>query len=75
MTKSDAPCGEDFGRIEITSISSEISFSIDHGNHWYKNPQFFEASPGRYEVLIQTDDGCISVHSTIDIESVQLTLT
>jgi len=71
ISSSDAFCGQDLGMIEIESSDDTYEYSIDRGNRWYSNHQFFEVSTGTYEVLIRLVDGCVIPFDQIDISKVE----
>jgi hypothetical protein len=56
ISRSDAPCGENLGKMEIFPDNDTMAYSIDGGRQWYRGRQVFAVSPGEYRVYTGAKD-------------------
>ncbi|MGD1848276.1 MAG: hypothetical protein ACFB10_23020 [Salibacteraceae bacterium] len=60
----DPPCLEEkSGMLEVSSGTSDFTgtaFSIDGGENFQESPRFVNVTPGSYQLVVATQDGCFT---------------
>jgi hypothetical protein len=69
VTVSQPTCQEATGSIQVTSpVGAAFQYSID-GVNYGSNPLFTGVQPGTYTVTVRNASGCISIGTTVQINS------
>ena len=70
VTITQPTCGESTGTITVSSVLTDLSFSIDGTDYTNTSGEFTALAAGDYEVTAKNADGCISAGTSVTLECV-----